>query len=280
MYTEHHSNAGDFFHLLLEKHQQAKVGIDPEKVNRWVSDLLYLMFPVFTDVHLQAYGEIVSFYDELKETLRSILIFNEPDEQAKTSRVADSFFESLPFLREELCEDLEAIYKGDPAARSKEEVLLAYPGFYAITSHRIAHALYRASIPLIPRMISKNTHRLTGIDIHPGARIGTGFCIDHGTGIVIGETTEIGKQVKIYQGVTLGALSVKKEDAENKRHPTIGDRVVIYAGATILGGKTVIGANSIIGGNVWITQSLPANSRVYYKAQLIDMTRKTGKNPV
>ena len=266
-----------FFELLLSKHQQARVGIDTEKLNKWVSDLLYLMFPVFTDAHLQVYGEIVSFYQELKQNLRSILIFNEPDQVERADRVANAFFDSLPQLRDILCQDLEAIYSGDPAARSREEVLLAYPGFFAITSHRIAHALHQDGVPLIPRIISKNTHRQTGIDIHPGAQIGSGFCIDHGTGIVIGETTQIGKMVKIYQGVTLGALSVKKEQAENKRHPTIGDGVVIYAGATILGGKTVIGENSVIGGNVWITQSLPPNSRVYYKAQLIEMNRNGKK---
>lgn len=263
-----------FFDLLLEKHKNATIGIDIEKLNKWVKDLLYLLFPVYSDVHLQAYGEIQSFYDELKQSLRSILVFNEPNKKEKVDEVVEHFFNELPALREILCQDIEAIFSGDPAAKSREEVLVAYPGFYAITAHRIAHMLYNNNIPLIPRLISKNTHRLTGIDIHPGARIEKGFCIDHGTGIVIGETTEIGENVKIYQGVTLGAMSVRKQDAEFKRHPTIQNNVVIYAGATILGGDTKIGSNSVIGGNVWITQSLPPNSRVYYKAQLIDISKK------
>jgi len=263
-----------FFDLILDKHRQATVGIDVEKLNKWVKDLLYFLFPVYSDVHLQEYGEIVSYYDELKQNLRSILVFNEPAAIEKTEAVVEDFFKQLPILRESLCQDIEAIFSGDPAAKSREEVLVAYPGFYAITAYRIANILYKNEVPLIPRLISKNAHRLTGIDVHPGARIGKGFCIDHGTGVVIGETTDIGENVKIYQGVTLGALSVKKEDASTKRHPTIENNVVIYAGATILGGETVIGSNSVIGGNVWITQSLPPNSRVYYKARLIDVTKK------
>jgi serine O-acetyltransferase len=261
----------EFFQLLLKKHQEAQVGIDPEKLHKWVRDLLFLLFPVFSDVNLQAYVQIETYYEELKLNLTSILVFNQPEKREEIKNVVERFFKKLPETREILCKDIEAIYSGDPAAKSREEVLVAYPGFYAILSHRIAHMLYQENIPLIPRLISKNTHRLTGIDIHPGADIGTGFCIDHGTGIVIGETSKIGQNVKIYQGVTLGALSVKKEDAKSKRHPTIGDNVVIYAGATILGGKTVIGSNSVIGGNVWLTRSVPPNSRVYYKAQQVEV---------
>lgn len=260
-----------FYDLLLEKHQQAQVGIDPEKLQKWMTDLVFLLFPVFSDVHLQVYGEVVSFYEELKQKLRSILVFNEPEDREKASQVVDHFFDNLPEIREMLCKDIEAIYEGDPAARSREEVLVAYPGFYAIMAYRIAHFLHQEGIPLIPRIISKNAHRITGIDIHPGAKIGEGFCIDHGTGIVIGETTDIGKRVKIYQGVTLGALSVNKEDACSKRHPTIEDNVVIYAGATILGGETVIGAHSTVGGNVWLTRSIPPHSKVYYKAQQVEV---------
>jgi serine O-acetyltransferase len=147
-------------------------------------------------------------------------------------------------------------------------VIRTYPGFYAIAAHRIAHCLLLNGVNLIPRIISEHAHRQTGIDIHPGAIIGDHFCIDHGTGIVIGETTTIGNHVKIYQGVTLGGLSVKKEDAEKKRHPTIENHVVIYAGASILGGDTVIGEGSIIGGNVWLTKSVPKNSKVYYQAKM------------
>jgi serine O-acetyltransferase len=160
------------------------------------------------------------------------------------------------------------MYAGDPAAKSRTEILRSYPGFYAIAAYRIANQMHRQGIQLIPRMITELAHSRTGIDIHPGATIGQYFCIDHGTGVVIGETTVIGDHVKIYQGVTLGALSVEKADADKKRHPTIEDHVVIYAGATILGGKTTIGKNSVIGGNVWLTKSVPAGSKVYYQAQM------------
>ena len=164
--------------------------------------------------------------------------------------------------------DIDAMFAGDPAAKTREEVVRSYPGFYAIAAYRVANALSKIGVNTIPRMITEHAHSKTGIDIHPNANIGDYFCIDHGTGVVIGETTVIGKHVKVYQGVTLGALSVAKEDAKVKRHPTIEDNVVIYAGATILGGNTVVGHNSIVGGNVWLTKSIPPNSKVYYQAQM------------
>ena len=160
------------------------------------------------------------------------------------------------------------MYSGDPAAKSINEVVQTYPGFYAIAAFRIANELHRLGSVGIPRVITEHAHSKTGIDIHPGAKIGAHFCIDHGTGVVIGETTVIGNHVKIYQGVTLGALSVDKSDAERKRHPTIEDNVVIYAGATILGGETVIGHDSVIGGNVWLTRSVPPHSKIYYQAKM------------
>src|SRR5690554_430759 len=162
------------------------------------------------------------------------------------------------------------MYTGDPAAKSKTEIVRSYPGFYAIAAYRIAHLLYRQGIALIPRMITEFAHSKTGVDIHPGARIGSYFCIDHGTGVVIGETAVVGDYVKIYQGVTLGALSVNKEDADKKRHPTIEDQVVIYAGATILGGETTVGRESVIGGNVWLTKSVPPQSKIYYQIKMYD----------
>lgn len=171
--------------------------------------------------------------------------------------------QELPRIREMVNKDVEAAFVGDPAAKSREEIILAYPGVEAIAIHRVAHEIWNRGIPLLPRMMSEIIHGKTGIDIHPGAKIGEYFFIDHATGIVIGETTEIGRHVKIYQGVTLGALSVAKDEANLKRHPSIEDRVTIYAGATILGGKTVIGADSIIGGNVWLTSSVPAGSKIY-----------------
>ena len=168
-----------------------------------------------------------------------------------------------------LATDVHAAYEGDPAAKSFDEIIFSYPGLFAVTVYRIAHQLLGQGVPLMPRIMTEYAHSLTGIDIHPGANIGESFFIDHGTGVVIGETTEIGERVRIYQGVTLGALSLPKEEVESlrtkKRHPTIEDDVIIYAGATILGGKTVIGARSVIGGNVWLTESVPPDTKVFLK---------------
>jgi serine O-acetyltransferase len=184
--------------------------------------------------------------------------------EEEVASVIRGYIQHLPEFHEVLLEDAHAIYTGDPAAKSVDEVILAYPGFIAIAVYRIAHWLHQQRIPIVPRMLAEYAHRLTGIDIHPGATIGRSFVIDHGTGIVIGETTVIHDNVKIYQGVTLGALSVDKSMADTQRHPTIERDVVIYANATILGGKTVIGAGSIIGGNVWLTESVAPGSRVYH----------------
>jgi len=168
-----------------------------------------------------------------------------------------------------LAMDVRAAYQGDPAAKGFDEIIFSYPGLFAITVYRIAHQLHEQGIPLIPRIMTEYAHSMTGIDIHPGAHIGESFFIDHGTGVVIGETCEIGNRVRIYQGVTLGALSVQREEVEDlrnrKRHPTIKDDVIIYSGATLLGGNTVIGARSVIGGNVWLTESVPADTQVYMK---------------
>ena len=180
----------------------------------------------------------------------------------------------IPGIRAMIQKDVSAAFQGDPASRSREEVILAYPGVEALIIHRIAHQLWIRDIPLIPRMMSEFIHGKTGIDIHPGAQIGSSLFIDHATGVVIGETTIIGNNVKIYQGVTLGALSVKKSSANKKRHPSIEDDVTIYSGATILGGNTVIGRGSIIGGNVWLTHSVPADSRVYNKDPEYTITNK------
>ena len=186
--------------------------------------------------------------------------------RAAAELMVEDFFEELPKIRGALILDMEAAFKGDPAAKSIEEVLLSYPGFEAVMAHRLAHFFCIREVPFIPRMMSELVHSRTGIDIHPGARIGGSFFIDHGTGVVIGETTIIGTNVKLYQGVTLGALSVKKDEADLKRHPTIEDEVTIYSGATILGGGTVIGRGSVIGGNVWLTKSVPPYTMVYSNA--------------
>jgi serine O-acetyltransferase len=183
------------------------------------------------------------------------------------------FIEKLPSLRRLLARDVRADFDGDPAAKSLDEIVLCYPGMYAIFVYRLAYELWLQGIPFIPRIMTEHAHSLTGIDIHPGAKIGTDFFIDHGTGVVIGETTEIGDRVRIYQGVTLGALSIPRESEEGnclrgqKRHPTIEDDVTIYAQATILGGKTVIGARCVIGGNVWLTSSVPPDTTVIIKPE-------------
>ncbi len=200
----------------------------------------------------------------------------------KARAAALHLMNNLPAIREYLREDILAAYEGDPAARSTMEVALSYPGLYAIAVHRIAHTLYDIDVPLIPRIMSEHAHSLTGIDIHPGAHIGPGFFIDHGTGVVIGETCVIGRRVKLYQGVTLGALSFQKDDQGNlvkgvKRHPDVEDDVVIYAGATILGGRTTIGHHSVIGGNVWLTKSVPPHSTVY-NAQPAPKIRTNGES--
>ena len=194
--------------------------------------------------------------------------YNKPCESCsgKGYDAAIALFKAIPELRDTLTSDIEAAYDGDPAARSHDEIIISYPGIFAITTHRIAHILHKLDIPLVPRIMSEYAHSKTGIDIHPGATIGKRFAIDHGTGVVIGETTEIGENVRVYQGVTLGALSLPK-DAGNrlrgkKRHPTIEDDVIIYAGSTILGGDTVIGTRSIVGGNVWLTESVPPETMV------------------
>lgn len=184
-----------------------------------------------------------------------------------TGEVVAAFNLALPEIHRRVLLDAEAICAGDPAAESVDEVIAAYPGFLAIAIHRVAHAIQVAGVPILPRLLAEVAHTRTGIDIHPGATIGRSFCIDHGTGIVIGETAVIGDDVKLYQGVTLGALSVAKRNAGRKRHPTIGDRVVIYANATVLGGDTLVGDDSVVGGNVFLTSSVPPGSLVYQPAQ-------------
>ncbi len=177
--------------------------------------------------------------------------------------IITDFLSEIPTLRSRLKQDAQAHFDGDPAAKSIEEVLVAYPGFKAITGHRLAHFFYTKEVPLLPRLMGEWIHQETGVDIHPGATIGHHFCIDHGTGIVVGETATIGNHVKLYQGVTLGALSVPKKGITGKRHPTLDDHVTVYAGTTILGGDTVIGKHSVIGGNVWLTATVPPKSKVY-----------------
>lgn len=212
-------------------------------------------------------------YDRLKKQIEIALLYaNQEMEQQEASEQADricgGFFEKLPEVQERLLKDVQAGFDGDPAAKSKEEIISSYPGVFAIYVYRLAHILYVENVPHIPRIMTEYAHGKTGIDINPGAVIGDYFFIDHGTGVVIGETTEIGRNVKLYQGVTLGALSTRQGQqlANVKRHPTICDNVTIYSNSSVLGGETVIGENTIIGGNTFITESIPANTKVSAKS--------------
>jgi len=251
-----------------------------ESVDNIVRDLEELLFPGFLEnvrtdkesLRKNTAKKIKKISLALRREVEKSIVFSMRHEtlnckhescRAAAALVVEDFFEELPKIRIVLGKDLDAAVRGDPAAKSANEVILSYPGFQAITVHRIAHFFWTRQVPIIPRMMSELVHGWTGIDIHPGAQIGELFFIDHGTGVVIGETTVIGKNVKLYQGVTLGALSVRKEESDHKRHPTIEDDVTIYANATILGGETVIGSGSVIGGSVWITQSVPPGSKIY-----------------
>ena len=215
------------------------------------------------------------------------LRYNRPCSQCEErgQQEALAFLTSLPRLQQTLATDVRAAYEGDPAAKSYDEIIFCYPGLYAVTVYRVAHQLHRQGVAVIPRIMAEHAHSVTGIDIHPGAEIGEWFFIDHGTGVVVGETAAIGVRVRIYQGVTLGALSLRPDKVEalrtQKRHPTIEDEVIIYAGATILGGETVIGARSVIGGNVWITDSVPPDTEVFLKKpELVLRQRERGAHPV
>lgn len=236
---------------------------------RFFDELLSLLFPHFAEA--ERYGsveEVTAAVVAAERHLSRLLVPLEPRMTGTAGEVASAFIDDLPAVYQMLREDAAAIHEGDPAAESIDEVIAAYPGFYAIAAYRIGHCFYRLQVPVFPRIITEYAHRRTGVDIHPGAHIGRSFFIDHATGIVIGETTEIGHNVKLYQGVTLGALSVAKDMERTKRHPTIEDRVIIYANATILGGETVIGHDSIIGGNAWITSSIAPYSTVYNRAEV------------
>ena len=221
-------------------------------------------------LHPCVYGDLTArgAVGEIAADLQKEIALLCPNRDAK--EIVDEFLAALPEVRRLVETDVQAAYDGDPAATSRMEVVMAYPGLYAVTIHRLAHVLYKLKVPIIPRVMSELAHSKTGIDIHPGATIGERFFIDHGTGVVIGETTVIGRNVRLYQGVTLGGLSFDKDSTGAlvkglKRHPNIADNVVIYANATILGGDTTIGHDSEIGGNVWIKESVPPYSRVYNK---------------
>ncbi len=253
-----------FLNKVVTAHQVCHDCPNSQEVDRFFTDFLGLLFPSFASHSIKDVEKLKEGFEQLKGRLGELL--NGQNQLDKDQVVAD-IFSYVPKLYDLLLKDIDALYEGDPAANSKEEVMRSYPGFYAIASYRFAHELLSHQIEILPRVITELAHGKTGIDIHPAAEIGEYFFIDHGTGVVIGATTQIGDHVKIYQGVTLGALSVEKEMADKKRHPTIEDHVIIYAGATILGGATTIGQGAIIGGNVWLVSSVPSKAKVYYKSQ-------------
>lgn len=247
---------------------------DKRKAQQFIDNLIHWLFPIqlpehWTNHYIQ--------YQYLKLAFSELLNHSYTQLNQDIYTITEQYWAQIPIIYDQLLDDAKVIYRFDPAAYSLQEVIAAYPGFYAIAVYRLSHQLYLLNIPILPRILSEYAHSQTGIDIHPGAIIGNSFFIDHGTGLVIGETTHIGDNVKIYQGVTLGALNVEKGLAQKKRHPTIENNVILYAGSTVLGGQTVIGANSIIGGNVWLTESVPAHSIVYHKSEI--HIRSTNKQP-
>ncbi|MEJ7826686.1 MAG: serine O-acetyltransferase EpsC, partial [Segetibacter sp.] len=256
-----------FIKQLLNKTRECLMHFpDKETAEDFIDELFQFLFtsPNQRDANVKNMtGQLL----QLQSTFEA-LVFETYNDADKARNNGAAFFKALPSIYEALLKDAEAILQTDPAAKSLGEVMAAYPGFYATVVYRLSHQLWKQGITLLPRLFSEYAHSKTGIDIHPGARIGVSFSIDHGTGIVIGETTDIGANVKIYQGVTLGALNVSKDKASTKRHPTIEENVIIYSGATILGGDTTIGKGSVIGGNVWLTNSVPSNSVVYHKSEI------------
>ncbi len=258
----------NFINELYQKHTEKTVLPSPLLVNTFIETLMSILFPTYNNKVFAGKEKLEEEFEKNKKQLNILLLHVQDLLDRDSLEICQDFFNQLPLIYKLLMLDADAIEAGDPAATSRDEVMRSYPGFYAISIYRIANSLSKLGVPFIPRILTEIAHSKTGIDIHPNAVIGESFFIDHGTGVVIGETTNIGNFVKIYQGVTLGALSVKKEMAETKRHPTIEDNVVIYAGATILGGKTIIGTNSTIGGNVWITKSVKPDSLVYHKPEL------------
>lgn len=254
-----------FYNRIFDKHQQVDAVPSNKEITSWALQVIRLLFP---ERHRQDFFDslqVKAEFERLEKELAVIMNATKACDDCEKEVLAKAFFDELPALYDLLCTDIQAIFNGDPAAQSEFEVIRTYPGFMAISFYRLAHLLYRYEVPLLPRILTEWAHSRTGIDIHPAAQIGQYFYIDHGTGIVIGESTVIGNHVKLYQGVTLGALSVAKSMAYTKRHPTVEDNVVIYAGATILGGETVIGHDSIIGGNVWLTKSVEPYSTVFHK---------------
>ena len=255
-----------FYQEIAKQHQNLLILPKKKLIHQFVDELFWVLFSN-TSKSLGNVTIIEEKFAELELQFNELVLDFVPktdnsQEQTKT------FFKALPRLHKKALSDAKTIFAKDPAAKSLEEVLYTYPGFFAIAIYRFSHQIWKQNLKLLARTISEYAHSKTSIEIHPGAQIGDEFAIDHGTGIVIGETVIIGNNVQIYQGVTLGALSVKKGEASIKRHPTIENNVIIYANSTILGGQTTVGRDSIIGGNVWLTYTIPSNSVVYHKNEI------------
>ena len=251
----------------LVEHHRRPVALPPRRdVERSVDDIVCLLFPEVSGCAGATVTDIATRLAQIRRDLRLLLEPLMPPDRAR--EITGRFIALLPDMSADLRLDAGAIVDGDPAAGSLDEVVMAYPGLLAVTIHRIAHALHQLGVPILPRLLAEVGHSRTGVDIHPGAVIGRSFSIDHGTGVVIGETAIVGDHVTVYHGVTLGALSVTKDAAGAKRHPTVEDRVVLYANATVLGGDTVVGHDSVIGGNVWLATSVAPHSFVYHTSQV------------
>lgn len=258
----------DFLQHLFDKQQRVEAVPSNRAISDWAIDVISMLYPERAAAGFLSVSEMEACFAKLEKELVRILNGTQACKDCDNQDRSRKFFRDLPDLYQVLNTDITAILQGDPAATNESEIIRAYPGFFAISLYRVAHSLLKQEVPLLPRILTEYAHSKTGIDIHPGAQIDEHFFIDHGTGIVIGETTQIGKHVKLYQGVTLGALSVNKNLAHTKRHPTVEDHVVIYSGATILGGETVVGHHSVIGGNVWLTNSVPPGSLVFHNPEI------------
>uniref|UniRef100_S0DDT5 Putative serine acetyltransferase n=1 Tax=termite gut metagenome TaxID=433724 RepID=S0DDT5_9ZZZZ len=267
------------FPRTLSKLHEKCCGDVPSKKGavEFLGGMVELLFPVTHGQHFSP-DEIEYRWLDLQLQFRRLIHPVMPNGTSR-SEVTEAFFSQIPAIYAGLLEDAEMFSECDPASFCMEEIVLCYPGFYAIMVHRLAHEIHTLGIPILPRILSEHAHSRTGIDIHPGATIGRHFYIDHGTGIVIGETCVIGERVKMYQGVTLGATFVKKDLQGQRRHPTIEDNVILYAGCTILGGDTVIGRDSVIGGNVWLTGSVPPHTKVFHKEEMIIKDGSVPKAP-
>lgn len=261
----HTSDHDSFYGKLFLKHLEAQDMPSNKRIADWAKNILFLLFPERNTNGFKNVEQIEEAFQKSEAELFELLLKTKACSECDNAKIAEDFYKKIPELYRVMLTDAEAIMNGDPAAKSIREVIRTYPGFTAICIYRLAHELYVLGVPLIPRILTEYAHSKTGIDIHPGAKIDEYLYIDHGTGIVIGETCIIGKHVKLYQGVTLGALSVEKYFAGKQRHPIIEDNVIIYAGATILGGNTIIGQHSIIGGNVWLTASIEPYTTVYHQ---------------